>query len=48
MGALWYNIKTMKYIYIDKKTGKKVTSDTPLPEKQYKLLREVGKIIQKV
>jgi len=48
MGALWYNNVNMKYIYLEKKTGKKVTSDTPLPEKTHKLIREVGKIIKKI
>lgn len=43
---MWYNIN-MKYIFLEKKTGKKVTSDKPLPETTHKLLREVGKVITK-
>jgi hypothetical protein len=38
----------IKYIYLDKKTGKKVMSDVPLPEKTHALIRQIGKVIQKV
>jgi len=48
MGALWYNMHMIKYIYLDKKTGKKVMSDTPLPEKTHTLIRQTGKVIKKV
>jgi hypothetical protein len=36
-----------KYVYIDKKTGQKTVSATPLTDERYELVRQIGKVITK-
>lgn len=37
----------MKYVYLNAKTGEKKSSDKPITDKGWVLIRQVGKIIKK-